>query len=250
MQVKSKVNSNITTPEVAYNESGKPLDVNKLRELLKQMEEAERFERFAKSYETKRPAETSAETNKQTEKTEEKKPLKINLACGQIRQEGFIGIDKIKTDAVDIVHDLETYPWPFEDNSVDEVICSHYVEHTSNLIEFMDELWRIMKPPYKNEKGEEIKSKVTIIAPYYSSVRAWQDPTHKRAISEFTFIYFNKGWRDANKLDHYGIKSDFDFTYGYQMDPNWGNRAEDARVFAMKHYINVITDIHVTLNKR
>lgn len=172
--------------------------------------------------------------------TEPIKLVKLNLACGQIKIDGFVGIDKIKTDAVDIVHDLETFPWPFEDNSVDEVHCSHYIEHTADLIAFVDEMWRVMK----------LGAKATIIAPYYASIRAWQDPTHKRAISEMTFMYFNKGWRDTNKLTHYGIKSDFDFTYGYQMMPDWATRAEEARVFAMRHYLNVISDIHIVLTKR
>ena len=184
----------------------------------------------------------------------ENKPIKINVACGQIRQEGFIGIDKAKTNATDIVHDLDIIPWPIPDDCVEEILCSHYVEHVKDLIGFIDEFYRIMKKPYiqdhGDKKGEEIKSKATIVAPYYSSIRCWQDPTHVRAISEMTFLYFNKQWREVNKLDHYNIKSDFDFTYGYAMDPNWSNRSEESRVFAMKHYINVITDIYVTLTKR
>jgi SAM-dependent methyltransferase len=126
---------------------------------------------------------------------------KLNLACGQNKVEGFFGIDLVKTEAADIAMDLEWFPWDIESESADEIICSHYVEHTSDLIKFMDEVYRILKPG----------GKITIVAPYYNSIRCWQDPTHKRAISEMTFMYFNKGWRDMNKLDHYGIKSDFDF---------------------------------------
>jgi SAM-dependent methyltransferase len=168
------------------------------------------------------------------------KPIKLNIGCGQQRQDGFIGLDKEKTGVTDIVQNLETYPWPFEDNSVDEIVCSHYVEHVRDLIPFIDEMHRIMK------QG----AKATIVAPYYASMRACQDPTHVRFICEASFLYFNKGWRDANKLDHYQISSDFDFSYGYSVSPEWANRSEDARVFAMKHYINVINDIHVVLTKR
>lgn len=226
-----------------YDKEGKPLDRKALKKML---EEAEDAESRSNINETGQPTEVV----KQVEKVDEKKPFKVNIACGQQKQEGFIGVDKVKTSTTDIVHDLEIFPWPFEDNSVDEVICSHYVEHTKDLIKFMDELYRIMKKPYINEKGEEVKSKVTIVAPYYSSIRCWQDPTHVRAISEFSFLYFNKIWREQNKLDHYGIQSDFDFSYGYAMDPAWTTRSEEARVFAMKYYINVITDIHVTLTKK
>lgn len=179
------------------------------------------------------------------------KSVKINLACGQQKQEGFIGIDKVKTDATDIVYDLEIYPWSFiPDNCVDELTCSHFVEHVKDLPKFMDEIYRIMKSPIVNKDGEKVNSKVTIICPYYSSMRAWQDPTHVRAICEASFLYYNKQWREVNKLDHYGIKSDFDFSYGYQLNPDWAARSQEARDFAIKHYWNVISDIYVTLTKK
>jgi SAM-dependent methyltransferase len=165
---------------------------------------------------------------------------KLNLACGQTRIEDYFGIDIVPGENVDAVMDLEQFPWPIESSSVEEIICSHYVEHTSDLTKFMDEVYRILKP------GGKIK----IIAPYYSSMRAWQDPTHKRAISDATFLYYNKQWRDANKLDHYGIQSDFDFTYGYDMDPTWAAKHEEARNFAIRHYMNVVNDIHVVLTSR
>lgn len=166
-------------------------------------------------------------------------PRKIDIACGQNKQPGFYGID-IAGDA-DLIYDLSRYPWTFaEDNSIDELFCSHYIEHVDDLIAFMDECWRILR----------VGGTMTVIAPYYSSVRCWQDPTHKHAISEMSFLYYNKGWRDANKLDHYPIKSDFDFVYGYVLSDEWANRSQEAQQFAVKHYINVVNDIHVTLTKR
>ena len=165
---------------------------------------------------------------------------KLNLACGQNKMENFYGIDLVKTEAADAVMNLEWFPWDIESESAEEIICSHYVEHTTDLIRFMDEVYRILKP----------EGKITIIAPYYTSMRCWQDPTHRRAISEATFMYFNKEWRDVNKLDHYGIKSDFDFTYGYSMDPALENRSQEYKDFAIKHYFNVINDIHVVLTSR
>lgn len=173
-------------------------------------------------------------------KPEEVKLVRLNIACGQNKQEGYIGVDCVKTSCTDVVHNLDIFPWPFPDNYADEILCSHYVEHVVNLIGFMDEIYRIAK------KG----CKVTVIAPYYSSMRAVQDPTHVRSICEASFLYYNKQWREANKLDHYGIKSDFDFQYGYMLSPEWASRAQEARDFAIKHYINVINDIQVTLTKR
>lgn len=166
--------------------------------------------------------------------------FKLDIACGKVKKEGFYGVDIAKCEGVDLVHDLEKYPWPFKDNSVDEAFCSHYIEHTKDIISFMEECYRIMKPGAKME----------VIAPYYTSIRCWQDPTHTRAISEATFLYYNKKWMNDNKLDHYGIECDFDYTFGYNIDNEWANRSQEAKMFAIKHYWNVVSDIVVTLTKK
>jgi SAM-dependent methyltransferase len=175
---------------------------------------------------------------KKARKEAEAKLFRLDIACGSNKTEGFTGIDIFK-DA-DIVHDLNEYPWPIKSDSVDEIVCNHFVEHVGDLIKFMDEIYRIMKPG----------SKATITAPYYSSMRAWQDPTHVRAISECSFLYYNKEWRKNNKLDHYPINCDFDFSYGYNINYPWNMRSEESRNFAITHYINVVSDIIVTLVKK
>ena len=164
--------------------------------------------------------------------------MKLDIACGKNKKPGFTGVDI--WEGADIVADLEKFPWPFEDNSVDEIFCSHYIEHTPDLISFANELYRIMK----------VGAKAEIIAPYYSSIRCWQDPTHLRAISENTYLYFNKDWRVINKLDHYPIVCDFDFESSYIIDPDWQNKSDSDLNFAVKHYINVVSDIRTVLTKR
>jgi hypothetical protein len=102
----------------------------------------------------------------------------------------------------------------------------------------MDEIWRICI----ND------AKVIFICPYYSSIRAWMDPGHKRAISENTFLYFDKDWRVSQKLDHYPIKSNFKVQQiTVFFNPPWDKKTEEARQFAQVHYWNVISDIVVEL---
>jgi len=169
---------------------------------------------------------------------------KLNLGCGENRQEGYIGVDKFKTPVVDVEWDLEQYPYPFADGTIDEIFTSHYIEHHHDIRKFMNECWRILKS----------RGKMIIVAPYWSSVRATQDPTHVNFISESTFIYYNKAWREANRLDHYlEIKADFEFPFTaieYVIDPLWLSRNREAQEFAMKYYVNVIQDIKITLTKR
>jgi predicted SAM-dependent methyltransferase len=171
--------------------------------------------------------------------------VKLDLGCGDNKREGFTGVDKYKTPSVDIEHDLFVYPWPFESDSVDEVHCSHFFEHVPGLErpKFMDELYRVMKP----------KAQATIIVPYARSPRSIQDYTHQwPPLSEESFLYFNKTWREQNKLTHglYDLKCDFDFGFAHVIDNAWAMRAEDARAFAIRHYWSVIADIQVILTKR
>lgn len=173
-------------------------------------------------------------------KTRFPSPLRLDIACGEHKKEGYFGIDCQKLKGVDMVVDLERFPWPFPNNSVSEATCIHYIEHTKDLIKFMNEVYRILKPG----------SKFYVASPYWTALRAWQDPTHVRGICEGTFLYFDRRWRELNHLSYYPIKTDFDFTFGYHYFPEWLNRADDARNFAAQHYFNVVSDIEVIMIKR
>ena len=195
-------------------------------------------------------------------KTAKKKgaPLKLSLACGGNTPEGFKGVDIVKTSSTDYVQDLLKFPWDqFADNSVDEIECSNFVEHIPHgdsrndpFFQFFDEIYRILKPAEYDPSNPNIAINgfARITCPYYSSMRAWQDPTHQRAISEASFLYLNKQWRIDNKLAHYPVSCDFDFNYGYILAPEWQTRSQETQMFAVQHYINVVTDIQVQLMKR
>jgi len=187
-------------------------------------------------------------------------PLRLSLACGQRKPEGFKGVDIAKTDATDYVQDLLQFPWSqFADNSVDEIECSHFLEHIPHgdgyhdpFFQFFDEVYRILKPAEFDPSNPNIPIKgfMNIVCPYYSSMRAWQDPTHQRAISEATFLYLNKEWRVNNGLDHYAVSCDFDFSYGYAVSQEWLSRNQETQTFALRNYVNAVNDIQVMLVKR
>lgn len=176
-----------------------------------------------------------------------KKLLKIDLGCGDNKQKGFVGVDIIKTKGVDVVHDLTKYPWPFKDNSVDEIWASHYVEHLPHgvglqdgMVDFMNECWRIMK------KGAIAR----FLTPYYANARAFQDPYHTRFITESSYLYFTKEWRKVNKLEHYPIHTDFQIIkIDHNINQSFIGRSQEAmQQMAMMNW-NVIDDLLITLKK-
>jgi len=168
--------------------------------------------------------------------------IRLDLACGNAKREGFVGVDIIEQPhtQADIAFDLRKFPWPWSDNSVFEINCSHYIEHTPDIKRFMEEIYRILIP----------KGKIRFQAPYYTSIRAWQDFTHVRPISENTFLYFTQGWMKANGLNHYGVMCNFGILWvKYHFNPEWNARSERAKEWARLHQVNVVDDIEIELQK-
>jgi ubiquinone/menaquinone biosynthesis C-methylase UbiE len=180
------------------------------------------------------------------EKTE---PLKLDIGCGPNKKAGFQGVDKIIFPGVDRVFDAAMDPWPIESDSVDEVHCSHFLEHLDQVERcvFMNELYRVLKKD----------AKATIIVPHWASNRAYGDPTHKwPAISEMFFWYLDKNWRAANAphtdKKHWpqGYDCDFLFTVGYGMHPALLTRNQEYQQYAMQWLKEAVQDTHATLIKR
>ncbi len=106
--------------------------------------------------------------------------LKLNIGCGGKKLRGYTNLDFSADVNPDIVWDLEKGPLPFQDNIFSKIVAEHVLEHISNFVSLMHELWRIC------ENGAVIKIKT----PFYSSWGQFNDPTHVRFFSPFTFNYF------------------------------------------------------------
>lgn len=176
--------------------------------------------------------------------------LKLDLAAGQNPREGFEGVD-IWPGSKHVVNLLK-FPWPFEDNSVDELHSSHFVEHIPMwhvddsgepifstglegqdlLFRFFDECWRILKPD----------GWMQVHVPCHRSDRAFQDPTHRRFITSQTFLYLNRDWRNMNKLDHYNVKCHFGVDVGHCMDAAFGLLHDEVQAKRFPSEWNLIID--------
>ncbi len=107
--------------------------------------------------------------------------MKLNLGAGLDVKQGWVNHDGIKLSGIDVVHDLNKFPYPWPDNTFDEVFASHVLEHVRDLPAVMKELKRICKP------GAIIRTR----GPHFSCGVSWRDPDHKRLFSVFTFDYFS-----------------------------------------------------------
>lgn len=104
---------------------------------------------------------------------------KLNIGCGEDIKEGYVNLDFVKQPGVDVVHDVNKFPWPFKDNTFDLVFASHVLEHI-DLIDVMREIHRISR------NG----ARIIIRSPHFSCGVSYRDPTHKTLMSYFIFDYF------------------------------------------------------------
>jgi len=93
----------------------------------------------------------------------------LDVGCGPAKTPGAVGIDRHPYPGVDVVWDLDRTPWPFEEDTFDEIVASHVIEHVASIPDFMREVHRIAKPG----------ATLTVTTPHYSSNDSWQDPTHR-----------------------------------------------------------------------
>ena len=95
-------------------------------------------------------------------------------------------MDKRKLPGVDLVHDLEKFPYPLPSGVCQTIVASHIVEHIKPwfMLDFMDELWRISR----------VGGQLAISMPYGVSSGFVQDPTHCNACNEVTFQYFDPNY--------------------------------------------------------
>jgi predicted SAM-dependent methyltransferase len=62
------------------------------------------------------------------------------------KQENDCFCDIRPFEGVDVVHDLNIYPWPFNDRQFIHVSAVHVVEHLDSLLDFMNECHRVLIP--------------------------------------------------------------------------------------------------------
>lgn len=47
--------------------------------------------------------------------------IKLDIGCGTNKKDSFLGVDILELPGVDIVHDLNSFPYPFSNNEIDEI---------------------------------------------------------------------------------------------------------------------------------
>ncbi len=128
----------------------------------------------------------------------EARPLRIlDIGCGRNKTPGAVGIDSNPRSAADVIHALDTVPYPFPDNEFDLIVGNQIIEHVGDVLAVVAELHRIARP------GALIR----LDTPHYSDVASYTDPTHRRHLTTESFSYFT------------GKRSDYDYYSEVRLRP-------------------------------
>jgi SAM-dependent methyltransferase len=108
--------------------------------------------------------------------------IRLDIGCGLRKHPGAIGVDVRALPAVDVICDLNRFPYPFASDAADEVFLHHILEHLDDPVRALAEIWRIAR------NGAAVRIRV----PHYTGRYAWKDPTHKHCFTSESFAYFGE----------------------------------------------------------
>lgn len=132
---------------------------------------------------------------------------RLNLGCGEDIRSGYVNHDLTRhSPGVDVTHDLRVLPWPWEDDTAEEIRFIDVLEHLPEVVPIIDECWRILRAG----------GVLYLSVPHYEHQNAWLDPTHLRAFHLDSFDYFDPA-------TYWGEK------YWYYTERKWKVEHKDVR---------------------
>lgn len=124
----------------------------------------------------------------------------------------------------DILHDLNIFPWPIQNDSFDAVVMFSVIEHLHEPLRVLEECHRVLR----------LGGVVFILTPHFSDAASFVDPTHKVHLSARSFDYLISG-------------TDIYKDYGFYSNVTFKQR---DRLVMLKYPLNYIPFLQSFVNAR
>ena len=180
---------------------------------------------------------------------------KINLGCGKDYLDDWVNVDFYDDSTCDIKHDLEVFPWPWEDNSVSEIRIIHTLEHLGAdwkvYIKILQEMYRVCE--------DDAHIQVDVPSPWHWNYIS--DPTHVRPVTPDGLNLFSKehcqkcideGMSETPfamiydvDLRPHDVEWKFDLLWQGKIDRGEIQRSQIEEIHA--NYRNVVTEFKIPL---
>lgn len=182
--------------------------------------------------------------------------MKLNLGCGNNKLHGYVNVDMFDHCEPDVLFNIENTPWAmWSDNSVDEIMMIHVLEHIGATPELY---FNVIKEMYRVCKDGAL---IHIQVPHWQHDNFHHDPTHVRKITPIGLAMFGKT-RNLRDIKNKGAESklglmlnvDFEVVkVFYHLVPHWDKIAADdkwdeaAFEYHTRTYNNVCEAIDIVL---
>ena len=175
-------------------------------------------------------------------------PQRLNCGCGSDLLPDWLNVDKFQIGDATVM-DLEALPWPFEDDSVDEVLMNHVLEHLRDTVGIL--FYRVCRAG----------ARVHIIVPHPRHDDYISDPTHVSPITLNLLSLFSKRecirWREMGASNTpMALLHNVDFEivdHAYNVDEFWDRIKREQKLgddelhAAIRTHNNVVKEIDVTM---
>ena len=181
--------------------------------------------------------------------------MKLNLGCGHDYLFEWINVDFYDDSKCDVIHNLEEFPWPWEDNSVSEILIKHTLEHLGAdwkvYIKILQEMYRICK--------DDALIQVDVPSPWHWNYIS--DPSHVRPVTPDGLNLFSKE-HCQNCIDNGNSETPFALIYDVDLRPHgvfwkydqmWYNKIKKGEVKQSQMeefhsmYRNVVIEFQILL---
>ena len=180
---------------------------------------------------------------------------KINLGCGKDYIDDWVNVDFYDDSTCDIKHDLEVFPWPWEDNSVSEIRIIHTLDHLGAdwkvYIKILQEMYRVCE--------DDAHIQVDVPSPWHWNYIS--DPTHVRPVTPDGLNLFSK--EHCQKCIDEGMsETPFAMIYDVDLRPHdvewkfdqlWQGKIDRGEIHRSQieeihaNYRNVVTEFKIPL---
>ena len=181
--------------------------------------------------------------------------MKLNLGCGKDYIDGWVNVDLYDDSTCDIKHDLEVFPWPWEDDSVSEIKIIHTLEHLGAdwkvYIKILQEMYRVCE--------DDAEIMVAVPSPWHWNFTS--DPTHVRPVTADGLNLFSK--EHCQKcIDKEMSETPFAMIYDVDLRPHdvvwipdesWKKKIENREISSLEFeklhsmYRNVVAEFQIPL---
>lgn len=175
---------------------------------------------------------------------------KLNLGCGYRKLNDHWNVDISPSCNPDEVVDLETTPWPWEDNFFEKIHAEHVLEHLGQSPRAFE---NIIKEMYRVSADQ---AEWFIVSPHYRCDAFWDDYTHVRPISATLFKLFDQKRNFENiakklSISTHGLDCDVDIEVNdenYSLVSYWRDQQSAGMIGPAQLNINLNTMSNVCEN--